>query len=286
MEEDQVVDQKDDLERMRAEALNRGKDWLFAKMEEKGEERQNIDILNPSNPHQVTDTNNRGSPLPPQKASKRQRMEGKVAKKTPKKARGTDRPTGAPSTREPAEISTPYTPAECEHISAIIKKNLESFAPLLLKGSGAGLSIDGAETGESPGHAGKSGQLGGQSSEKDQTPKGDPTAAWDATARATGRVLEPPLAAGNPPESYIRPFLGPSAMTTRAAGLATAIPLAVKERIWRKEFIDIFSLLEIQVEGLDLAICDKKEEDRREKKRARKERNFENWLSAFRIMAW
>ncbi|KAJ1196786.1 hypothetical protein NDU88_000650 [Pleurodeles waltl] len=74
-------------------------------------------------------------------------------------------------------------------------------------------------------------------------------------------------------------------MTTRAAGLATAIPLAVKERIWRKEFIDIFSLLEIQLEGLDLTTCNKKEEDRRERKRARKEKNFENWLGAFRIMA-
>ncbi|KAJ1163644.1 hypothetical protein NDU88_004099 [Pleurodeles waltl] len=127
MEEDQVVEQQDDLERMiahmRAEALKCGKDWLRAKMEEKGEERQNTDIPNASDPHLVTDTNDRGSPPPPQKASKRQRTEGKPAKKTPKKARGTDRPTGAPSTREPAEISMPHTSAEGEHISAIIKKN-------------------------------------------------------------------------------------------------------------------------------------------------------------------
>ncbi|KAJ1103457.1 hypothetical protein NDU88_000880 [Pleurodeles waltl] len=72
---------------------------------------------------------------------------------------------------------------------------------------------------------------------------------------------------------------------TRTAGLANAIPLTVKERIWRKEFIDIFSLLKIQREGLDLTVCDKKDEDRRERKRVRKERNFENWLDAFGIMA-
>ncbi|KAJ1091969.1 hypothetical protein NDU88_005083 [Pleurodeles waltl] len=42
MEEDQVVEQQDDLERMiahmRAEALKRGKDWLRAKMEDKSVE--------------------------------------------------------------------------------------------------------------------------------------------------------------------------------------------------------------------------------------------------------
>ncbi|KAJ1138685.1 hypothetical protein NDU88_005066 [Pleurodeles waltl] len=74
-------------------------------------------------------------------------------------------------------------------------------------------------------------------------------------------------------------------MVSRAPGLASRISLAVKERIWRREFIDIFTLLEIQVEGLDLTTVDKKEEDRRERNRVRKERNFDNWLDAFRIMA-
>ncbi|KAJ1143713.1 hypothetical protein NDU88_010018 [Pleurodeles waltl] len=74
-------------------------------------------------------------------------------------------------------------------------------------------------------------------------------------------------------------------MVSRAPGLASRISLAVKERIWRREFIDIFTLLEIQVEGLDLTTVDKKEEDRRERNQVRKERNFDNWLDAFRIMA-
>ncbi|KAJ1187413.1 hypothetical protein NDU88_004189 [Pleurodeles waltl] len=49
--------------------------------------------------------------------------------------------------------------------------------------------------------------------------------------------------------------------------------------------MDIFTLLEIQVEGLDLTTVDKKEEERRERNRVRKARNFDNWLDAFRIMA-
>ncbi|KAJ1198730.1 hypothetical protein NDU88_002569 [Pleurodeles waltl] len=42
---------------------------------------------------------------------------------------------------------------------------------------------------------------------------------------------------------------------------------------------------EIQIEGLDLAPCNKKEEDRRERPWVKKERNFDNWRDAFRIMA-
>ncbi|KAJ1210455.1 hypothetical protein NDU88_005819 [Pleurodeles waltl] len=87
------------------------------------------------------------------------------------------------------------------------------------------------------------------------------------------------------PEAYKRGTLGRPYMVARAPGLASLIPLAVKERIWRREFIDIFTLLEIQVEGLDLTTVDKKEEERRERNRVRKERNFDNWLDAFRIMA-
>ncbi|KAJ1196086.1 hypothetical protein NDU88_005346 [Pleurodeles waltl] len=238
-------------------------------MVDTAEERQNTDIPNTSDLPLEIGASVKGKPLPPQKAGKCQRTEGGPAKKTPKKARGTDRPSGAPSTREPPESSTPHTLAEGEHIITIIKKCLESFAPLLLRGSGAGLSVADAEKSDPPvGHV----------SRKGQTSIGDTTAAWVTSAGAASKVLETPIAAGNPPESYVRPSLGPPVMTTRSAGLATAIPLAVKERIWRKEFIDIFTLLEIQVEGLDLTICDKKEEDRRE-------RNFENWLRAFRIMA-
>ncbi|KAJ1140947.1 hypothetical protein NDU88_007284 [Pleurodeles waltl] len=94
MEEDQVVEPQGDLERMiahmGAEAIKRGKDWLRAKMEDKGEGMQNTDKPNTSDLPPVIEASGKGSPLPPRKASKRQRTEGGPVKKTPKKARGTD----------------------------------------------------------------------------------------------------------------------------------------------------------------------------------------------------
>ncbi|KAJ1210496.1 hypothetical protein NDU88_005860 [Pleurodeles waltl] len=74
-------------------------------------------------------------------------------------------------------------------------------------------------------------------------------------------------------------------MVTTAPGLASMIPLAVEKHIWHREFIDIFSLLEMQVEGLNLTTLNKRKEDRREWYKIRKERSFDNWFKAFRIMA-
>ena len=44
-------------------------------------------------------------------------------------------------------------------------------------------------------------------------------------------------------ETYKRGTLGHSSMVTRATGLSNLIPREVKQHIWRKEFIDIFTLL-------------------------------------------
>ncbi|KAJ1104055.1 hypothetical protein NDU88_001470 [Pleurodeles waltl] len=98
MEEDQEVEPQDYLERMiahmRSEALKQGKDWLRAKTEDKGQGMQNTDMPNTSDLPPVIEASGKGSPLPPRKASKCQRTEGGPAKKTPKKARGTDRLLG------------------------------------------------------------------------------------------------------------------------------------------------------------------------------------------------
>ncbi|KAJ1160367.1 hypothetical protein NDU88_000869 [Pleurodeles waltl] len=151
MEEVDVGDHQDDLEKMlahmRAEALRRGKDWLRAKMEERVVDGdvpqvsdQNLTTReDASGPGSEEDTTH--------KANKRQRTEGKPAKKVAKRSRGANRPTSAPATVEAPESN------------------------------------------------------------------------------------------------------------------------------------------KIQLEGLDLTVSDKKDEDRRERKKVRKERNFENWLDAFRIMA-
>ncbi|KAJ1082905.1 hypothetical protein NDU88_003066 [Pleurodeles waltl] len=177
MDEDQVVEQQDDLERMIAhvcaEALKRGKDWLRAKMVDTSEESRAQEAPALANLPDEAGATERSSP-PSQKASKRQKSEGKPARKTAKRPRATVRSTEE-DTAPKQGSSIARAPAEGEHISAIIQECFKSLAPLLLR--------------------------------------------------------------------------------------------------------------EIQLEGLDLTVCDKKDDDRRERKRARKDRNFENWLDAFRIMA-
>ncbi|KAJ1136643.1 hypothetical protein NDU88_003058 [Pleurodeles waltl] len=247
MEEDQVVEQQDDLEKMiahmRSEALKRGKDWLRAKMVDREDEAQVHGAPAPTKQTEEMSETER-SPSPSQKSTKRQKSEGKPARKSAKRPKVTLQST--------EETAVPNPGA--------------SLAPAEGGGRGGERSLRQASI---------------QAAVREQQSTGDPAAAWGVLTK----VAEATRNIGSAPESYARPSLGAPSMTTRAAGLATAIPLTVKERIWRKEFIDIFTLLEIQLEGLDLTICDKKEDDRRERKRARKERNFENWLDAFRIMA-
>ncbi|KAJ1130333.1 hypothetical protein NDU88_008686 [Pleurodeles waltl] len=112
-----------------------------------------------------------------------------------------------------------------------------------------------------------------------------PKKMWSAGSGASAQKQGSTPAGELAPEADKRGSLGRPYMVTRAPGLASMIPLQVKERIWRREFIDIFSLLEIQVEGLDLTTIDKKEEKKRERNRVRRERNFDNWLDVFRVMA-
>ncbi|KAJ1139948.1 hypothetical protein NDU88_006309 [Pleurodeles waltl] len=170
MEEDQVVEQQDDLERMiahmRAEALKRGNDWLRAKMEEKGEEIQSQDLSAPALPTLADETGVAGgiSP-PPQKVNKRQRTEGKPARKTTKKARDMVLTTEEHTTASPAS-GILRAPAEGEHISAIIKECFKSLASLLLRGNGAGTGTEGI--------APISGQSGTQAASKERLTLGDP----------------------------------------------------------------------------------------------------------------
>ncbi|KAJ1116822.1 hypothetical protein NDU88_005027 [Pleurodeles waltl] len=92
MEEVDVGDPQDDLERMlaqmRAEALRHGKDWLRAKMEERDTEgdAQQVSDLNPTS---MKDSGDPGPELDPtHKTSKQQRAEGKPAKKVAKRPSG------------------------------------------------------------------------------------------------------------------------------------------------------------------------------------------------------
>ncbi|KAJ1160422.1 hypothetical protein NDU88_000924 [Pleurodeles waltl] len=100
VEEGDVGDHQDDLEKMlahmRAEALKQGKDWLRAKMEERVADG---DVSQVSDQNLTTreDASGPGSKVDPtHKANKRQRTEGKPAKKVAKRSKG----------GEPAYLST------------------------------------------------------------------------------------------------------------------------------------------------------------------------------------
>ncbi|KAJ1140935.1 hypothetical protein NDU88_007272 [Pleurodeles waltl] len=138
MEEDHAAEQQDDLEsmiaHMRAEALRRGKDWLRAKMEDKNKDpaERIEDTTAPPGPSEKTPER---ATLPPQKPSRRQRSEGKQASKPTKRARVVIQTAEDEAAATPAD-NRPSTPAEGEHISAIIKECFKSLAPLLLRGDG------------------------------------------------------------------------------------------------------------------------------------------------------
>ncbi|KAJ1137775.1 hypothetical protein NDU88_004171 [Pleurodeles waltl] len=92
MEEDQVVEQQDDLEKMiahmRAEALKRGKDWLRAKMEDKGGESQEREVVLSAPLSLIDNAGATEHTTPPQqKENKRHRSEGKPARKPAKRAK-------------------------------------------------------------------------------------------------------------------------------------------------------------------------------------------------------
>ncbi|KAJ1194465.1 hypothetical protein NDU88_003753 [Pleurodeles waltl] len=188
MEEDQVVEQQDDLERMiahmRAEALKRGKDYLRAKIEDKGGEAQERVSEQPA-PQNESNTPTATEDTSPtrRKAVKRQRAEKK--------------PTGKPSRRGKAmaqdsngtpampETSRPQILAEGEHISTLIKECFKSLAPLLLRGEGAGLVPEGSSNSNK--------QTVLAAGHRDRLSPGDPLPAWGATSKPTD------TGTGNPP---------------------------------------------------------------------------------------
>ncbi|KAJ1119407.1 hypothetical protein NDU88_007593 [Pleurodeles waltl] len=190
MKDGQMVELQDDLEKMIAhmwaEALKRGKDWLRAKMEDSGVENQEKDLTAPVVLDLTEETGTGGNTTPPpQRPSKRQRTEAKPTKRASKKPRSGDQTADELLTVAPAP-STPRMPAEGEHISTLIKECFKSFAPLPLRGNGAGLGMDGqGPTG---------GQPGNQLVSKEQSSTGDPLTAWDTQ----GKVPDMPVNIGNP----------------------------------------------------------------------------------------
>ena len=76
--------------------------------------------------------------------------------------------------------------------------------------------------------------------------------ARDATAQGTKEAGHSAAGAGGdfgegqPASAYVRECPGEVPEVVKEMGLTRLIPLSVKERIWRQEYIDIFTLLEVR----------------------------------------
>ncbi|KAJ1129141.1 hypothetical protein NDU88_007512 [Pleurodeles waltl] len=230
MEEVDTGEHQADLKRMlaqmRVEALRRGKDWLRAKMEERipeGDVKQVSDL----NPPTREDAGDPGSELDPtQKARKRQRTEGKPAKKVAKRNRGANWSTMAAATVEAPESSSSWKPAEGKHISEIITECLKSFAPLLLKGSGAGQSQGYAKKGGSQDNLNKGDGAGAQEVRSERAAAGDPMLAW----LPGGNDQDTVRSVGQSPEAYVRPSLGLPRYDTKGGRFGKRNPFNSKRK--------------------------------------------------------
>ncbi|XP_078503379.1 uncharacterized protein LOC144762124 isoform X2 [Lissotriton helveticus] len=74
-------------------------------------------------------------------------------------------------------------------------------------------------------------------------------------------------------------------MVSAPFSLAWQVPQAAKEGIWRREFINIFSLLMLGSDGLDTRKVGGQEEQKKVKHEVWPEETIENWLRAFNIMS-
>ncbi|KAJ1112658.1 hypothetical protein NDU88_000919 [Pleurodeles waltl] len=235
---------------------------------------------------------------PQSEAKKRQRNASRGLKKGDKKEAGKLTESGTPGPSKRAKVNNR------EQISAIVQECLKSMALLLFVKPGVACNTEGSGGTEPKRDMGpRDNQKQGATAARVDMPReqcsstkrgeeeatsagtrAPPTQAWGSDTEKNGHRWLSPSVGGLAPEAYKTGSLGRPYMVARAPGLASLIPLAVKKRIWRREFIDIFSLLEIQVEGLGLTTVDEKEKERRERNRVRKEKSFDNWLDAFRIM--
>ncbi|KAJ1123130.1 hypothetical protein NDU88_001603 [Pleurodeles waltl] len=69
------------------------------------------------------------------------------------------------------------------------------------------------------------------------------------------------------------------------SSLAWRVPLEARERIWNREFIDIFSLLTFAKEGADITVPSKEVEKHKWKRKVKPEESMDNWLEAFAMLS-
>ncbi|KAJ1146364.1 hypothetical protein NDU88_012641 [Pleurodeles waltl] len=187
MEEVNVEDQQDDLERMlaqmRTEALKRGKDWLRKKMDDAAPEGG---VLLTVDQHAFMGGDNgdlQSDREQTRKPNKQQKSMGKPAKKPTKTTRAPDRDTASPPDPETPESSSSHKSTDGEHISTIIKECLKPITPLLLKSGSAGSGPDYTGKVKSQENHSKGEGSGAHAQGSDRASPGDPMPASGMPSR-------------------------------------------------------------------------------------------------------
>ncbi|KAJ1144623.1 hypothetical protein NDU88_010920 [Pleurodeles waltl] len=101
-------------------------------------------------------------------------------------------------------------------------------------------------------------------------------------AGVSDRVAPDTLAGGGNKMTVVRP--DPPLLSGRSS-LAWRVPLQARERIWNREFIDIFSLLTFDKEGADITVPSKEVEKHKWKRKVKPEESIDNWLEAFAMLS-
>ncbi|KAJ1172066.1 hypothetical protein NDU88_003918 [Pleurodeles waltl] len=140
----------------------------------------------------------------------------------------------------------------------------------------AGLGMD--EQGASGRRAG-AGQVWGRDSNSPPTVQGEASALG---AEVAARVAPETPAGGSDKATVVRP--DPPLLSGRSS-LAWRVPLEARERIWKREFIDIFSLLTFAMEGADITVHSKEVEKHKWKRKVKPEEPIDNWLEAFAMLS-
>ncbi|KAJ1089006.1 hypothetical protein NDU88_002160 [Pleurodeles waltl] len=118
-----------------------------------------------------------------------------------------------------------------------------------------------------------------------QDTNGTPTAQGDASALGAGvadGVSLHTAAGGSDRANSVRP--DPPLLSGRSS-LAWRVPLEARERIWKREFIDIFSLLTFAKEGTDITVPSKEVDKHKWKRKVKPEESIDNWLEAFAMLS-
>ncbi|KAJ1214053.1 hypothetical protein NDU88_001681 [Pleurodeles waltl] len=190
----------------------------------------------------------------------------------------------APSAQE--QISQPARSVACsptlgasgQGLQVGLDKMMEAMHSFMASAKAlAGLGLD--KQGTSSRRAGV-GQVWGRDTNSPPTVLGEASARG---AEVSGTLVAPDAQAGGSDKATIvRPD---PPLLSRRSSLAWRVPLEARERIWKREFIDIFSLLTFAKEGADITVPSKEVEKHKWKRKVKPEESMDNWLEAFAMLS-